>query len=235
MLIDSVLDLLWGSTCVHCGRAGRTLCGDCSAALAPEPGEHWPTPVPAGLVRPIASAPYDGLIRDVILATKERRQHQLVPALGAYIAAAAAAHQILGPVVLVPVPSRKVTVDERGLDTTAASTRQAAAALRRTGRTAVYAPLLTVRGGVVDQAGLSAEERAANLERAFACPAHRVRALASRMAAAHVVICDDVITTGATAREAQRALESVGLSVKGIAAIAATQKRKTLGLPSPGV
>lgn len=235
MLLDSFLDLLWGSACVHCARPGRTLCRECSEALAPTPSEHWPSPIPVGIVRPIASAPYAGLIRDVILATKERRQHQLVPVLGAYIAAAAAAHELGAPVVLVPVPSRSVTVNERGLDTTAGSTRRAAMLLRRTGITASYAPLLTVRGGVLDQAGLTAGQRAANLERAFTCPAHRVRALAARMPAAHVLICDDVITTGATAREAQRALEAVGLSVKGIAAIAATQKRKTLGLPTPEV
>lgn len=235
MLLDSVLDLLWGSACVHCGRPGRLLCRECSEALAPRPAEHWPSPIPAGLVRPIASATYDGLIRDVILATKERRQHQLVPVLAAYLAAAASTHEALGPVVLAPVPSRAVTVNERGLDTTAASTRRAAALLRNAGIAAWYAPLLVVRGGVADQAGLTAAQRAANLERAFTCPAHRVRALAARVPAAHVLICDDVITTGATGREAQRALEAVGLSVKGIAAIAATQKRKTLGLPSPGV
>ena len=196
------------------------------------PAEHWPTPVPEGLVRPIAAAPYDGLIRDVILATKERRQHQLVPVLAAHIAAAASAHRLRGPVVLVPVPSRAVTVAERGLDTTAASTRRAAHVLRRAGADAAYAPLLTVRGGVVDQAGLSAPERAANLDRAFTCPSHRLRLLAARTPVAHVLVCDDVITSGATAREAQRALDAVGLPVKGIAAIAATQKRKTLGLAS---
>lgn len=235
MLLDSFLDLLWGSACVHCERPGRALCRECSEALLPTPSEHWPSPTPAGLARPIVSGPYAGLIRDIILATKERRQHQLVPVLGVYIAVAAAAHEPLGPVALVPVPSRSVTVNERGLDTTAVSTRRAAALLRRTGVAAQCAPLLSVRGGVVDQAGLTAGQRAANLERAFTCPAHRVRALASRMPVGHVLICDDVITTGATAREAQRAVEAVGMSVKGIAAIAATQKRKTLGLPPLGV
>lgn len=235
VLLDSVLDLIWGSACVHCSRPGRALCADCSDALAPAPDVHWPTPVPEGLARPIASAAYDGLIRDVILATKERRQHQLVPVLAAHLAAAAAAHRLRGPVVLVPVPSRAVTVAERGLDTTAASARRAVVLLRRAGWEAAYAPLLTVRGGVVDQAGLTAPQRAANLDRAFTCPAHRLRSLAGRTPAAHILVCDDVITSGATAREAQRALEAVGLSVRGICAIAATQKRKTLGLASARV
>jgi orotate phosphoribosyltransferase len=57
------------------------------------------------------------------------------------------------------------------------------------------------------------------------CPPASLRRLAGHRRRARLVVCDDVLTTGATAREAQRALESVGLEVTAIAAVAATRRR----------
>ena len=81
----------------------------------------------------------------------------------------------------------------------------------------------------VDQAGLDAEERRANLAGSMRCATGSLSRLARRRSRAHVVVCDDVLTTGATAREAQRALEAVGLGVAGIAVAAATRRRALEG------
>jgi predicted amidophosphoribosyltransferase len=157
----------------------------------------------------------------MVLAHKERRVLGLRHPLG-HLLAGAAAPLADGPVVLVPVPSRPGSARARGHDPTYAMTRSAARVLRRQGYAAVTTRLLVSRGGV-DQAGLDAAARASNLAGSMFCPSASLRKVAGRRLRA--VVCDDVLTTGATAREAQRALEAAGLEVAGIATVAATVRR----------
>ena len=64
-----------------------------------------------------------------------------------------------------------------------------------------------------------AAERAANLAGSMRCRR------GVRLPPGVVVLVDDVLTTGSTAREAQRALEQAGVPVTGIAVVAATRRR----------
>jgi predicted amidophosphoribosyltransferase len=77
-----------------------------------------------------------------------------------------------------------------------------------------------------DQAGLGAAARASNLAGSMTCPRRAVtrRLRTATEAPPLVVVVDDVITTGATVREAQRALEEAGVEVAGIAVVAATRR-----------
>jgi predicted amidophosphoribosyltransferase len=219
---DVFTDLVLGGRCVGCGCGGRALCRACAAALPERPHQAWPRPTPAGLAPPWAGAPYDGTVRAMVVAHKERRVFALCKPLGLLLAGAAA-ELVQGPVLLVPVPSRPGTARARGHDPTYSVTRSAAGVLRTQGYAASPARLLVSRGGVLDQAGLDAAARARNLAGAMFCPSSSVRRLAGRRL--RVVVCDDVLTTGATAREAQRALEAAGLEVAGIATAAATVRR----------
>ena len=134
------------------------------------------------------------------------------------------------PTVLVPVPSRPATVRARGHDPTWTITRGAARLLRHAAYDACALRMLHFRARVADQSGLDAAGRAANLAGSMCCPAASLRRLARRRPEAVLVVCDDVLTTGATAREAQRALEASGLRVFAVATAAATRKRIRTGV-----
>ncbi len=227
-LRDAAADLLLGSACVACERPGRLLCAGCQQALDPRPVPVWPTPTPAGLAEPWAASEYAGAVRAMVVGHKERGLVSLRRPLGALLAAAvqAATVDLVGPLVLVPVPSRPAVVRARGLDVTSALVDAAVARLRAAGRPTSRQRLLAVAGDVGDQAGLDAGQRWANLDGSMRCRGGALRRLARRLPHAHVVVCDDVLTTGATAREAQRALEAVGLGVRAIATVAATRRLK---------
>jgi predicted amidophosphoribosyltransferase len=225
-VLDGAVDLLLGGECVGCGRPGRVLCPPCREGLPRSAAPAWPTPTPGGLVEPWAAAAYDGTVRAMVLGLKERRLLGLAAPLAGLLATAVATELPRdGPLLLVPVPSRPATVRARGHDPTHAVTARAARRLAREGYDVAVGRLLRVRRGVADQSGLDAAERAANLAGAMQVRGAALRRPAVRRRPARVVVCDDVLTTGSTAREAQRALEGVGLEVVRIAVVAATARR----------
>ncbi|NYI79217.1 ComF family protein [Nocardioides panzhihuensis] len=227
-LADAWHDLVVGGRCVGCRRPGRLLCHDCRAGLPDGARLSPPTPAPPGLAPVFAAGPYDGTLKELVIGLKEHQLLGLRGALSGLLALSvleAMAATGAGPTILVPVPSRRASVRERGLDSTATITRGAAVVLRRHGLGVRHHRLLRTRPGVVDQAGLDSRQRQANLEGSITCPASGIRTLARTTPRATFIVCDDVITTGATAREAQRALESVGLGVRAITTVAATQRR----------
>ncbi|WP_223394174.1 ComF family protein [Nocardioides rotundus] len=231
-LRDASLDLLLGGRCTGCARPGTVLCTECSDVLLRTPYLAWPSPTPAGLAPPWTAGEYSDTLRALLLAHKERAVHGLRGPLGRLLAAAVAASCAgSGTMLLVPVPSRPGVARQRGHEPTTALVRTACHRLRREGYDVAVAPLLRSRGGVADQAGLDAAARARNLAGSLCCPSPALRRLAARTGPARVVVCDDVLTTGATAREAQRALEAVGVRVAAIATVAAT-RRLSVPLPS---
>jgi predicted amidophosphoribosyltransferase len=231
-VLDAARDLLLGSTCVGCARPGRLLCTPCSDTIDPHPAPAWPTPRPAGLTDPWAATPYDGTVRAMVLGHKEHHLLGLARPLGGLLAlAVAAALRDLVPdgptadVLLVPVPSRPRSVRQRGHDPTTNLVRAAASHLTSLGTPATCLPVLRTRAGLADQAGLDAGARALNLAGAFRAHTPAVRRLARTARPLHVVVCDDVLTTGATAAEAQRALRAIGLPPLAMVAVAATRRR----------
>ncbi|QEU83036.1 ComF family protein [Streptomyces subrutilus] len=203
--------------CAGCGAARTLLCGRCLEALsgaAAGPVRPWPRP--AGLPVVHAAAGYEGGVREVLLAHKERGALPLAGALGAALAAAVraggrGARDGPGELALVPVPSARRQVRARGHDPARRIALAAAARLRRAGVPARVAPVLALRRAVADQAALGARERRENLAGALAVCRDGPRLTAG----ASIVLVDDLITTGATLAEAARAVRAAGL-VEGV-------------------
>jgi predicted amidophosphoribosyltransferase len=204
---------------------GERLCVDCLYILHQAPRAVPPEPCPPGLPTPYAVASYDGPVRRIILEYKERSNFGLRVALAAALETAtlavlADAPSVTGPVRVVPAPTTRRAVRDRGHNPVEALAQQVARRLRADVGCSVISAL-EIRAKTADQAGLDAIARAANLAGAYTVrPRHR-----ARLSAAPVVLVDDIITTGATASEASRALRSAGAQVLGVAVVAATARR----------
>ena len=201
-LAAALADLVLPRCCVGCGRPGRSLCLRC------RPLEVVRLDV-AGLPV-VAAGAYAGALRAALIAYKERGRRDLAGPLGELLATAVA----VGPAaVLVPVPCAARVARARGGDHVLRLARVAA----RRGACSVATPLRLGRP-VQDSAGLGLVDRAVNLLNAM-------QAQAPPYPAAGAVVVDDIVTTGATLREAARALDAAGWTVRGAAVVAATERR----------
>lgn len=212
-LLDPLLDLVLPRRCVGCGAAGSGLCGACLAGTGL-------VRVSLGSVQATAGARYAGATRAAVLRYKERGRRDLAGPLAALLSRALAAVPV-GDVacrpVLVTVPGSRATAAERGGDHVLRLARRAGAAagLR------VAPGVLSLARHKHDSAGLDAVARARNLAGAFAARP----APSGGRSDATVVIVDDIVTTGATIREAARALRAAGWRVAGAAVVTATPLR----------
>ena len=225
-LRDGLRDVLAGSRFLGCERPGRLLCPSCGATLRSPARRVEPQPCPPGLARCWAAWDYSGLAKDVINGHKEHSYFGLRTPLARTLAdvVVAASAPAVDPVVLVPIPSARATTRARGYAPLQVVVRMAASRLRAQGHEVRTQTLLRPWCPARDQVGLNASQRYANLRDSLVCDSAAVRRLGRRQSRAWVVLCDDVITTGATAYEAQRALVAAGLRPASIAAIAATQR-----------
>lgn len=228
---DALLDLVLGSACAVCGRPGRLLCRPCELDLPRQGVSCRPDPCPEGLAEACTAGEYAGALKVLVNAHKEQQRFALAGPLGHLLATAVAAHPASGQgalVVLVPVPSRASVVRRRGHDPLLRLTLRATARLRRMGVGCSVARVLRSVRRAEDQAGLGAAARSRNLQGTMACSARRAERLARSGGdrPVSVIVVDDVITTGATVREAQRALEVARVPVAGIATVAATRRTR---------
>jgi len=227
---SDLADLILPTGCAGCGATGtrRTygVCSGCAAALEDlVPAPARPIPAPAGLPPTTSLGGYDGVLREALLAYKERGRHGLAVPLGGLLAeAVAVAAGRRRAVVLIPVPSTARAARARYGDHLGRLAVQAAGRLRRAGwPVVVQRPLRAVARP--DSVALSSAARAASAAGAFRLRGHRLARLRGSVADATVVVLDDVITTGATLAAVAGELTRAGVPVAAAAVLAATRRR----------
>lgn len=195
--------------CAGCGAPDRSLCDECRLSLA---ARGWCRDLDG--VPVWAALGYVGVVRRAILSLKEHGRTDVASALArpleavlARVVAALAAERGGVAPLLVTVPSTWRARRTRGFDPVpvllARSGLRAERVLRR------------VRSSPV-QKGLDVAGRERN--RAGSLVARR------NLSGCRFVLVDDVVTSGATAREAIRAVRQAGGDVLAVVALAATQR-----------
>jgi len=233
-------DLVLPGTCAGCGTGGPgALCAGCRTLLRGLRAHSVrPTPAPPGLPRCVALGGYEGVLRELLLAYKERGRHTLARTLGDLLGASVgAAVRANGaprgtPLLLVPVPDTAAAARDRYGDHMLRLARRAAVRLNAAGWPTGLATPLTARPRT-DSTHLDSASRVQAAAMAFA---PRPREL-SRMAqvagrGAVVVVLDDILTTGATLTAAAARLRAAGIPVPVAVVLAATRRRT--GPRSPG-
>jgi len=207
-----MLDLVLPLQCGGCGAPSVRWCPACARALhvgVDEPRLVTPRIDPG--VPVFSLGRYVGARRRAIIAAKEHGRADLIAPLGG--ALRAGLERLLGwgivdtPLTVVPAPTRRAVARRRGGDPVA---RMTVLAVASTDGLAIVTAL-RMRPLVRDSVGLSGPARARNV-------AGGVRLIAP--VAGDVVLVDDIVTTGATAAESVRRLQTSGTRVVAVLTVA---------------
>jgi predicted amidophosphoribosyltransferase len=211
-----VLDLILPRECGGCGAPATGWCDTCAKELsvsAQQPVVVNPRIDPQ--VPVFALGRYAGARRQAILALKERGRGDLVAPLARGLALGV--HRLLvwgmveTPLTIVPAPTRRWAARRRGGDPV---TKVAMAAVAGHPEISVVRAL-RMRALARDSVGLTTSARERNV-------AGRVLLHGARLGrpSTEVLLVDDIVTTGATAREAVRVLQAGGTRVAAVLTIA---------------
>ncbi|MDJ0736654.1 MAG: ComF family protein [Nostocaceae cyanobacterium] len=213
----SLLKLFLQSNCALCQRpTSSELCPDCTRQLQKchlqSPGSLWKPPLPV-----LAWGKYGGILKRAIAAMKYDNHPEIARPLGQYLAEVWLLHapKCKSQLTVVPIPMHPSKLKTRGYNQAALI---AQSFCEVTGLKLKPHGLERVKQTQA-QFGLSPSERGKNLTAAFALGEDF-----RRRPHTAVLLLDDIYTTGATAKSAIQTLHQAGISVYGLATVAAAGK-----------
>jgi len=213
-----------GAACARCGdtlgipaknQQGQGLCRACR--MAPPP-----------FVRAVAYGLYQDRMKAAIHALKYDRLHPAAKGLGRMLAVAIAQLENEAPpeMLVVPVPLHRSKHAERGFNQARSLAAHALESLRKTHPqwrlTLASSTLMRLRA-TESQAGLSPRQRRLNVRSAFSVSDPAL------VKDRHVLLIDDIFTTGATARAAATALTKAGAASVFVATLARARLINQIG------
>ncbi|RME61284.1 MAG: ComF family protein [Caldilineae bacterium] len=217
--LSALLDTVFPPTCVGCGRVGSLFCAHCAQAVLPTPPPLCPRcgrpqkneaslcrlcrqdpQPPLRLVR--AAALHASPLRAAIHALKYENHPELAESLARYLIAAAMQEPFTSLIeqihVVIPVPLHDERLATRGYNQSALLARNFAA---HWGLPVEETWLRRIRA-TQSQVGLNATERRQNVSGAFQAQ--------EAAAGKHILLVDDVFTTGSTLNACAAALRQAG-------------------------
>ena len=212
-----------------CSRCGDTLDSPVSASSPDNAGLCRACRLaPPAFVRAVAYGLYQGRMKAAIHALKYDRLHPAARMLGRMLAQAIAqlALDAPGEMLVVPVPLHRSKHAERGFNQARALAEYALGFLRKSHPewrlTLASSTLMRLRP-TVSQAGLTSRQRRLNVRGAFTVsdPA--------TVDSKHILVVDDIFTTGATARAASQALMRAGAASVWVATLARARRVSDYG------
>jgi ComF family protein len=211
-----------------------TLCACCGedlgiANLSPLPDDNSDSELlcqpcrlaPPAFVKAVAYGSYQGRLREMVHLLKYDGMQPVAGRLGTLLADSLESFVSSQPMLVIPVPMHPSKQRQRGFNHAELLARAAIVEARRRHPQWVLkleTSLLKRVRITVSQAGLTTHQRRQNLRGAFFAPQP------AQLAGRHILLIDDIYTTGATARACSRVLSNAGAASVRVATVARAQR-----------